>query len=179
MPQRSHSQPPRVQFADHDEYDDASDRSFGSDSDSSPRRRHKHRSHSHSRGHSHSHAHSHSHSHAHHSSYGSDSESNSDSHDRHRDRSTRIHNTERKDRSTFLGAGAGGLIGDALLPGLGAAAGALFGGYGGRHRAKKRSGSEADKDKMDRGGREFSSRHKGGKGWDEESATYKSGWAVR
>lgn len=42
-----------------------------------------------------------------------------------------------------MGAGAGGIIGDAIFPGLGTAAGLLIGGLGGRKYAKdKRSHSE-------------------------------------
>lgn len=44
---------------------------------------------------------------------------------------------------TFLGAGGGAIIGDAIFPGLGTVGGALLGGYGGHqyadNKARKRS----------------------------------------
>jgi hypothetical protein len=71
----------------------------------------------------------------------------SDYSDRDYDRShggrTKTHQKKHENRDTFLGAGAGGIIGDAIFPGLGTAAGLLIGGLGGRKYAKdKRSHSE-------------------------------------
>lgn len=76
-----------------------------------------------------------------------------------------------------MGAGAGGIIGDAIFPGLGTAAGLLLGGYGGRKHAKRRSRSEAgaDREEVGIGYR----RGLGEKGWDEESRTFRMGHAVR
>lgn len=42
----------------------------------------------------------------------------------------------------FLGAGAGGVIGDVIFPGLGTVGGLLLGGYGGRKRAGKKEEDE-------------------------------------
>lgn len=67
------------------------------------------------------------------------------SHHHHHHRETRVQEKEHKNRDTFLGAGAGTLIGDALFPGLGTAAGLLLGGYGGRKYAE-RSVSEDSRD---------------------------------
>jgi hypothetical protein len=39
---------------------------------------------------------------------------------------------------TFLGAGGGAIIGDAIFPGLGTVGGLLLGGYGGRKYAEKK-----------------------------------------
>lgn len=51
-----------------------------------------------------------------------------------------------------MGAGAGGIIGDAIFPGLGTAAGLLIGGLGGRQYAKdKRSHSEEGQPHRHRG----------------------------
>lgn len=86
---------------------------------------------------------------------------------RHSSRSRSRSRSGHKDRDTFLGAGGGAIIGDAIFPGLGTAAGLLLGGYGGRKYAEKRSRSE-----LDTGGRRKD-------GWDEKTATYKKGWAVR
>lgn len=56
---------------------------------------------------------------------------------------TKAHKKKHESRDTFLGAGAGGIIGDAIFPGLGTAAGLILGGLGGRKYAKdKRSHSE-------------------------------------
>jgi hypothetical protein len=99
QPHRSHSQPPRVHFAEQE-----SDRSLSdsySDSDDSTRPRHGHRHH-------------------------------------HQTRDLgRAQRREHKDRDTFLGAGAGALVGDVIFPGLGTAAGILLGGLGGRKYAKR------------------------------------------
>ncbi|KAF1988138.1 hypothetical protein K402DRAFT_29650 [Aulographum hederae CBS 113979] len=75
--------------------------------------------------------------------------------DRHRSRSRSGHHShhrkhsfnadkERRDRDTFLGAGGGALLGDALFPGLGTVGGLLLGGWGGHHHAKKRSRSSTE-----------------------------------
>ncbi|KAF2262876.1 hypothetical protein CC78DRAFT_294056 [Lojkania enalia] len=141
QPIRSHSQPPRVHFEDEKYGTDSSEASTPSASDSSRhrRRRRKHR-HSHSR---------------------------SSSYDRGHDREHRRSHSHRdhKNRDTFLGAGGGAIIGDAIFPGLGTAAGLLLGGYGGRKHAEKRSRSESG-----RGSRQ---------GWDEGTATYRKGHAIR
>jgi hypothetical protein len=138
----------------------------------------------------------------------------------------RAQRREHKDRDTFLGAGAGALVGDVIFPGLGTAAGILLGGLGGRKYAKRsksedargshkhrdayREGREEGREhhsmvreayregRRERGGKRdedrWSSeddgyrrhgsghghgRSRGGQGWDEGSATYKSGTAVR
>ncbi|KAF2016387.1 hypothetical protein BU24DRAFT_409491 [Aaosphaeria arxii CBS 175.79] len=164
---RSHSQPPRVQrvrFEDELYDSDSSDgRSIPSDSDHSTRhrRRRKNRD-SHSR------------------SYDR-SRSRSSSLDRDRDHHHSRHHKSRserreKDRNTFLGAGVGGLIGDAIVPGLGTAAGLLLGGYGARqHTKKRRSRSDAGDERYypHRG------RAEGEGGWDKDSATFRMGHAVR
>ncbi|EMD87474.1 hypothetical protein COCC4DRAFT_192680 [Bipolaris maydis ATCC 48331] len=73
------------------------------------------------------------------------------------------HDESHKTRDTFLGAGAGTLIGDAIFPGLGTAAGLVLGGYGGRKYAlEKRRGDEASDG--EKGGRR---KKKGQDGWDE------------
>lgn len=62
--------------------------------------------------------------------------------------------TPHKDMDTFLGAGGGAIIGDAIFPGLGTVGGLLLGGYGGRKYAEKkeqrirgdRSGSHSSHD---------------------------------
>jgi hypothetical protein len=176
QPYRSHSQPARVRFADEDEYNsDSSDRSYNSSSDDSRRRRHRHRKHRHS-----------------HSSHGSDDSLDRDyGRDRTRDRSHhggRKTRAGHKDRDTFLGAGAGGLVGDLIFPGLGTAAGLLLGGYGGRKHAKKRSVSDAGTAREREHGHHDHAYHDyghrgrsaaAGSGWDPESATFKKGTAVR
>lgn len=43
--------------------------------------------------------------------------------------------------NTFLGAGGGAIIGDAIFPGLGTIGGALLGGLGGHEYGKKRASS--------------------------------------
>jgi hypothetical protein len=64
-------------------------------------------------------------------------------------------------------------VGDIILPGLGAVGGLLLGGYGGRKHAEKRSRSHAGDVGRDSRGR------RSGDGWDEETATYRKGHAVR
>lgn len=157
----------------------------------------------------------------------------SDSSDRDRPRRTGTHQKKHDSRDTFLGAGAGGILGDAIFPGLGTAAGLILGGLGGRKYAKdKRSRSaegrehrhrdafwegrgEAREERKGRsdsyrevgkeGGRRgrdsgyglderdleegygYEEGHKhrgkhrkaGESGWDAETATFKSGTAVR
>ena len=62
----------------------------------------------------------------------------SHSHSRSRSRSrSRSGSNDHKSRNTFLGAGGGALIGDAIFPGLGTLGGALLGGFGGREYSKK------------------------------------------
>ncbi|KAK7187149.1 hypothetical protein DPSP01_004030 [Paraphaeosphaeria sporulosa] len=181
---RSHSQPPRVRFADRDEYSTDSG-SYTSDSSASRRRHKKHHHHHHHR-----------------------RSSDHDSRDRGYDSEPRseprnAHSKSRKNRDTFLGAGAGGVIGDAIFPGLGTVGGLLLGGYGGRKRASKKEEdreweAESDADSARKHGRNHKHRHhreyddggyagegrhkhhRGGEsGWDEESRTYRKGLAVR
>lgn len=72
-----------------------------------------------------------------------DSDYSDRDHHRSRDGRTKTHQKKHENRDTFLGAGAGGIIGDAIFPGLGTAAGLIIGGLGGRKYAKdKRSHSE-------------------------------------
>jgi len=66
------------------------------------------------------------------------------------------------------------LIGDVILPGLGTAAGLLFGAYGGRKHAEKKRKRRGSSDH-----RGSSERERSGDGWDEGSGTFKKGWAVR
>ncbi|CAI6327986.1 unnamed protein product [Periconia digitata] len=101
----------------------------------------------------------------------------------HADDATRGSSTSgsRKDRDTFLGAGAGGLIGDAIFPGLGAVGGLLLGGYGGRKhgdKEKKRSRRHHGRSRSEIGDVRRT-RDSGESGWDEDSATFKKGTAVR
>ena len=121
---RSHSQPPtRVHFTD-----DASTR-LGSETESSSsarprRRRHgKHRSHDDS-------------------ARSRDADSDSDHSDR--PRRAKTHQKKHDSRDTFLGAGAGGILGDAIFPGLGTAAGLILGGLGGRKYARERRGGSVE-----------------------------------
>lgn len=125
---RSHSQPPtRVHFTD-----DASTR-LGSETDSSssarPRRRHRHRKHR---------------SHDSARSRDADMDSDSSDHDRPRSTRTKTHQKKHDSRDTFLGAGAGGILGDAIFPGLGTAAGLILGGLGGRKYARERRGGSVE-----------------------------------
>ena len=166
QPYRSHSQPARVRFADQD-----SDRStsLGSVSDSddySPRR--------------------HSNSSRHHRHHSHSTRDRSTSRDRlrnerrHKPRKShsfdKAHEDKHKNRDTFLGAGAGTIIGDAIFPGLGTAAGLVLGGYGGRKYADTRSKSDyAGSERRSHRG----SRRAGDDGWDEKTKTYRKGAAVR
>ncbi|KAF2710970.1 hypothetical protein K504DRAFT_475843 [Pleomassaria siparia CBS 279.74] len=156
---RSHSQPPHVHFAQGKTSNDFSDSHSDSDSDSYHQRHHRERRH----------RHSHSSSHR----------SRSSSLDRDRDyddysRESRQHKKAHKSRDTFLGAGAGGLVGDMIFPGLGTVGGLLLGGYGGRKHAEKRSRSHSGAADDARG-----RRRAGEDGWDAESATFRKGHAVR
>lgn len=71
------------------------------------------------------------------------SRSRSRSRDRHRKHHGRPQPTKKKSSgvNTFLGAGGGALIGDAIFPGLGTLGGALLGGIGGHEYGKKRASS--------------------------------------
>ncbi|KAF2434998.1 hypothetical protein EJ08DRAFT_645928 [Tothia fuscella] len=101
------------------------------------RHNHHHYSHRHSRSRSRS-RHSHQSRRHSRSSSRSDSRRRSGSHSHsHKD------HKDHKDRDTFLGAGGGALVGDALFPGLGTLGGALFGGWGGRNYGKSRSKSDS------------------------------------
>ena len=68
----------------------------------------------------------------------------SDSSDRDRPRRTGTHQKKHDSRDTFLGAGAGGILGDAIFPGLGTAAGLILGGLGGRKYAKDKRSRSAE-----------------------------------
>ncbi|KAJ4369806.1 hypothetical protein N0V83_005570 [Neocucurbitaria cava] len=192
QPIRSHSQPARVRFADQ-ESDRSTDLGSESDSDNSPQRRRRH--------------------HRHRSSNDRDRDLDYSVRERergHRHSSSKIDKESHKNRDTFLGAGAGTILGDAIFPGLGTAAGLLLGGYGGRkyaersksedslrhhrHRDAFRDGKEEGRqereyrrrkeeyDDSDSDYKRSSKGHRrrpGENGWDAETATYKSGWAVR
>lgn len=122
-PVRSHSQPPRVRFADQESNHSTSDSSDSDSESSSRRRRHRrHRSHDRARE--------------------RDSDRDSDYSDQERRHRSKTHRKEQRDRDTFLGAGAGGIIGDAIFPGLGTAAGLLLGGIGGRKYASRSKSEE-------------------------------------
>lgn len=182
QPRRSHSQPPRVRFTDQDEYDSES---TNSTDDSSPRRKHRRHRHHRSR--------SRDPDYDKYYDQDSDRDSYDSSHSHHHHNKERSH----KSRDTFLGAGAGSLVGDAIFPGLGTVGGLLLGGYGGRKHAlkKERSRSEMssshhrDEDGRDEyrddgrshrhGGDHRRHRKEGGSGWDEDSATFKMGTAIR
>lgn len=145
-PFRSHSQPaaPRVHFADQDsdrstelgETDDSSDSSTSSRTHRCHARiQHNYTRDSDSSATDRKHRH-----HKHHGPHSRETKSHDKDHKNH------------KNLDTFLGAGAGTIIGDALFPGLGTAAGLLLGGYGGRKYAE-RSCSE-DGGRRDGEGRE-------------------------
>ncbi|KAH7412155.1 hypothetical protein DE146DRAFT_271471 [Phaeosphaeria sp. MPI-PUGE-AT-0046c] len=176
QPIRSHSQPARVHFAGEDDFDSSSSSRSRS---SSPERRRRHRRHR-SRD----------------DEYATESRSGDGR--RHRSHhETRAQRREHKDRDTFLGAGAGALVGDVIFPGLGTAAGILLGGLGGRKYARSKSEDDVRGHRSRRGegddGYDSSSgeerrRHRHGyekrrgwgrDGWDEKSATYKSGTVIR
>lgn len=177
QPIRSHSQPARVRFAN---YDSDASTSLGSISDSdeaSPPRRHRptrHQSYTrperayspdyHDRSHN----------------YRDDDKCRYRRHKHHDKEKDKAHDSSHKNRDTFLGAGAGTIIGDAIFPGLGTAAGLVLGGYGGRKYARERSrsdvsGREREKERRAHGG----SRRAGDDGWDEKTRTFRKGAAVR
>lgn len=128
---RSHSQPAgRVRFADQESTALGSE--SDSDSESSRRRRHRRRR---SRDRTHDYDRS--------RDVDRDSDYSDREYERSRGQRTKSHQKKHDNRDTFLGAGAGGIIGDAIFPGLGTAAGLIIGGLGGRKYAKdKRSHSE-------------------------------------
>ncbi|KAI8943555.1 hypothetical protein NX059_001552 [Plenodomus lindquistii] len=149
QPFRSHSQPPppRVRFADQE-----SDRSTDlgetdSSDDSASRRTHRSRHH---RYRSHDRVRDDRDRDTDYSDSDREPERRRHKH-HHRPRETKTQSKEHKNRDTFLGAGAGTIIGDAILPGLGTAAGLLLGGYGGRKYAER--GCSEDSGKRDRDGR--------------------------
>ncbi|KAF1926746.1 uncharacterized protein M421DRAFT_422344 [Didymella exigua CBS 183.55] len=129
---RSHSQPAgRVQFADQESTVLGSE----SDSDSAPsqrRRRRRRRSRDRICDYEHS----------------RDVDRGFDYSDRDYERSrghrTKSHQKKHDNRDTFLGAGAGGIIGDVIFPGLGTAAGLIIGGLGGRKYAKDKERSQSE-----------------------------------
>jgi len=173
QPIRSRSQPPaRVHFADQDS--DAST-SLGSISDSdeaSPPRRHRpsrHRSYSRLERACSPDA------------YDDRSYERDDRHRRHKHHDKdKSHSGAHKNRDTFLGAGAGTIIGDAIFPGLGTAAGLVLGGYGGRKYARERSRSDlGDKDRGKEKKGHGGHRRVGVDGWDDKTKTFKKGGAVR
>ncbi|KAE8825381.1 hypothetical protein HRS9139_08491 [Pyrenophora teres f. teres] len=163
QPTRSHSQPPaRVHFAD---YDSDASTSLGSISSSDeataspPPRRYRHRSHSRPER-----AHTPDAYDTNNRSYDRD-----DRHRRHKHSEKdkdKSHSGAHKTRDTFLGAGAGTIIGDAIFPGLGTAAGLVLGGYGGR--------KDRGRDRERKGNRRV-----GVDGWDDKTKTFKKGGAVR
>jgi hypothetical protein len=91
------------------------------------------------------------------------------SHSSHRQHHDRHRSTERSrnSRNTFLGAGGGAIVGDAIFPGLGTLGGLLIGGWGGHEYSKRRSKSEGKYD---------DSRPKNGRG---RNGSYRDGVTVR
>ena len=177
QPVRSHSQPPaRVHFAD-DDSDASTSLGSISDSDEASPPRHHHRQ---SRHRSHSRP---ERAYSPNSSYTDRSYERDDRPRRHKYHDKdKSHSGAHKTRDTFLGAGAGTIIGDAIFPGLGTAAGLVLGGYGGRKYARERSRSdvggkdrEREKEKKGHGG----NRRVGIDGWDDRTKTFKKGGAVR
>ncbi|KAE8858902.1 hypothetical protein PTNB73_08382 [Pyrenophora teres f. teres] len=169
--------PARVHFAD---YDSDASTSLGSISSSDeataspPPRRYRHRSHSRPER-----AHTPDAYDTNNRSYDRD-----DRHRRHKHSEKdkdKSHSGAHKTRDTFLGAGAGTIIGDAIFPGLGTAAGLVLGGYGGRKYARERSRSDVGGKDRDRGrDRERKgNRRVGVDGWDDKTKTFKKGGAVR
>lgn len=69
-------------------------------------------------------------------SSGGYSRERADSYDR--DRTGYRDKKSHKDVDTFIGAGGGALVGDAIFPGLGTVGGLLLGGYGGRKYGQKK-----------------------------------------
>ncbi|KAI2485027.1 hypothetical protein Ptr902_03967 [Pyrenophora tritici-repentis] len=193
QPIRSHSQPPtRVHFADHDSDTSTSLGSISSSDEGPaspplPRRHHRYQSHSRpDRAHTpdpytttsnYNHPYDRDRSDDRHRRYKHSSDRYSD---KEKDKS---HSGAHKTRDTFLGAGAGTIIGDAIFPGLGTAAGLVLGGYGGRKYARERSRSEVggkDRDgERDGGRRGNGSRRMGGEEWDDRSRIFRKGGAVR
>ena len=72
--------------------------------------------------------------------------------------------------NTFLGAGGGALVGDAIFPGLGTLGGLLIGGWSGHEYSKRRSKSDGkyDDSKPQRG--------KGRKGSNGDRVTVRKEW---
>lgn len=219
---RSHSQPAgRVRFADQESTALGSE-SDDTDSESSRHRRHRRRR---SRDGTRDHARS--------RDIDRDSDYSDRDYERSRGHRTKTHQKKHDNRDTFLGAGAGGIIGDAIFPGLGTAAGLIIGGLGGRKYAKDKQRSHSEEgrphrhrdafregreegredkeygrhrhrdayyegkeerwrdrerdsgygydDREKHGGHRYhgENRKNGQQGWDEGSATFKRGTAVR
>ena len=102
-------------------------------------------------------------------------------HRSHKPHKSHSYEDSHKTRDTFLGAGAGTIIGDVIFPGLGTAAGLVLGGYGGRKYAqdKLRSEESSDSGGKSRRRNHGGSRRAGDDGWDEKTRTYRKGAAVR
>ncbi|KAI9667807.1 MAG: hypothetical protein M1821_000626 [Bathelium mastoideum] len=87
-----------------------------------------------------------------------------------------------KNRDTFLGGGAGAIVGDAIFPGLGTLGGLLLGGWGGydhaRRKEDKRELDERWREAGHGGGRHSGREKKGGglswgRGYEEDEAIYR------
>lgn len=80
--------------------------------------------------------------------YDDEDEDESSEYERSRSRDSRNrrrpHRDSRSDRNTFLGAGGGAIVGDAIFPGLGTLGGLLLGGWGGHEYSRRKSQSERD-----------------------------------
>jgi len=87
------------------------------------------------------------------------SRSRSRSHHSHHSHHSHSRKQSHSGRDTFIGAGAGGLIGDAIIPGLGTLLGALAGGLGG-HEYGERKG-KTSRSKSDNGYRDGVTVHSG------------------
>ena len=84
----------------------------------------------------------------------------------------------RSDRNTFLGAGGGALVGDAIFPGLGTIGGLLLGGLGGHEYARRRSRSEMAERREGAGHHHHHHKHEGGKKEYGDGVTVVSEWGL-